>query len=306
MYYQYYKYWFTSSHTKPTIHQPHTPKYLNQPRCLRLSVDQEGFCGIIIARQSHLHFTFLPRKKTVLVNAWPTWPWNQNSAEFARIFSSLDGSMIRVRNLQSRRFSAKVMRCCFHLFSLRCIIESVQTNLRENWGTWLSISNQTVDAFVNRTFWDCSSSLSFACDMCLCPSIFYTSPTFSGIRYFGAHHIPIHCQYAEKSKISFMFQLDPETKSTPSISIFRTRSPARPQVRPTSSGSTFARVALSFPDSSCQHNSSITSKRDSAASWYNISYRTDRPGKNMTSSTCLIHCIRHRRGTTHGRVPQKR
>lgn len=206
MYYQYYKYWFTSSHTKPTIHQPHTPKYLTKPRCLRLSVDQEGFCGIIIARQSHLHFTFLPWKKKVLVNAWPTWPWNQNSAEFAPIFSSLDGSMICVRNLQSRRFSAKIMRCCFHLFSLRCIIKSVQTNLRENWGTWLSISNQTVDAFVNRTFWDCSSSLSFACDMCLCPSIFYTSPTFSGIRYFGAFgadHIPIHCQYAEKSKISF-------------------------------------------------------------------------------------------------------
>ena len=173
------------------------------------------------------------------------------------------------------------------LFSLRCIIKSVQTNLRENWGTWLSISNQTVDAFVNRTFWDCSSYLSFACDMCLCPSIFYTSPTFSGIRYFGAFgadHIPIHCQYAEKSKISFMFQLDPETKSTPSISIFRTRSPARPQVRPTSSGSTCARVALSFPDSSCQHNSSITSKRDSVASWYNISDRTDRPGKNTGSA----------------------
>ena len=89
-------------------------------------------------------------------------------------------------------------------------------------------------------------SISFGCGMCLCPSIFNTSSTFSGIRYFGADHIAIYCQYAEKSRVSFMFQLDPEIQSTPSISIFRTRSPARPQVRPTSSGSTFARVALSF------------------------------------------------------------
>ena len=77
-------------------------------------------------------------------------------------------------------------------------------------------------------------------------SIFNTSSTFSSIRYFGVDHIAIYCQYAEKSRVSFMFQLDPEIQSTPSISIFRTRSPARPQVRPTSSGSTFARVALSF------------------------------------------------------------
>lgn len=39
---------------------------------------------------------------------------------------------------------------------------------------------------------------------------------------------------------------------------------------------------------------------------HDTSYPTDRPGKNMTSSTCLIHWIRHRRATTYGCVPQKR